>query len=105
MSHETLILAIFSCTGLWTLVNFLVQRHFAKKDKRASDLTLIKEALLASLQDRLLYLCESYIEQGSIEMNQLQSLNRMYSAYRALGGNEFIHDLVEKRVRTLPIHN
>lgn len=105
MSHETLILAIFSCTGLWTLVNFLVQRHFAKKDKRASDLALIKEALLASLQDRLLYLCEGYIEQGSIELNQLQSLNRMYSAYRALGGNDFIHDLVEKRVRMLPIHN
>ena len=105
MQHDTLILAIFSCTGLWSLINFIVQRHFAKQDKRQDDLRLIKEALLASLQDRLLYLCESYIEQGSIELNQLQSLNRMYSAYKALGGNEFIHDLVEKRVRTLPIHN
>ncbi len=105
MTRDTLILAVFSCTGLWTLINLIVQRHFAKQDKRQDDLKLIKEALLASLQDRLLYLCESYIENGSIELNQLQSLNRMYAAYKALGGNEFIHELVEKRVRTLPIHN
>lgn len=105
MTRDTLLLAIFSCTGLWTLVNFFVQRYFANKDKKATDLTLIKEALLATLQDRLLYLCEAYISTGSIEMNQLQSLNRMYSAYAALGGNDFIHDLVEKKVKMLPIHN
>ena len=105
MKPETIILAIFSSTGLWTLINFQVQRYFAKKDKRSTDLTLIKEALLATLQDRLLYLCEDYIQRGSLELNQLQSINRMYSAYTALGGNEFIHDLTEHKVKALPIHN
>lgn len=105
MKPETIILAIFSSTGLWSLINFLVQRHFAKKDKRDTDMSLVKEALLATLQDRLLYLCEKYIQQGNIEMNQLQSLNRMYLAYKGLGGNEFIHDLVEKKVKNLPIVN
>ncbi len=105
MTHETLILAIFGCTGLWTLINFFVQRYFSKKDKRGDDLSLIKEALLATLQDRLLYLCEAYIAKGFIEMNQLQSLNRMYSAYTALGGNSFLHDLVEKKVKMRTIHN
>ncbi|MBQ6592929.1 MAG: hypothetical protein IJH98_08555 [Solobacterium sp.] len=103
MSHETLILAVFSCTGLWTLINFIVQRHFANKDRKQDDLKLIKEALLASLQDRLLYLCDAYIETGSIELNQLQSLRRMYKAYKGLGGNEFITDLVENKVNHLPI--
>ena len=102
---QTIILAIFGSTGLWTLVNFLVQRHFNLKDQRNNDLALLKEAELASLQDRLLYLCESYIEKGSIELNQLQSINRLYSAYRKLGGNSFITDMYEGKVKRLSVKN
>lgn len=102
---QTIVLAIFGSTGLWTLINFLVQRHFNNKDSQNRDLQLLKNAELASLQDRLLYLCESYIEKGQIELNQLQSLNRLYSAYKALGGNEFIHDMMDSKVSRLPIKN
>ena len=103
MQNNEIILAIFGSTGLWTLINFLVQRYFAKRDKHANDLELLKEAELASLQDRLLHLCEGYIAEGSIEMNQWQSLNRLFTAYSNLGGNEFIHDMMDDKVRKLPI--
>lgn len=102
---QTILLAIFGSTGLWTLINFLVQRHFQKKDQRNDDLALLKEAELASLQDRLLYLCESYIEKGSIELNQLQSIDRLYTAYRKLGGNSFISDMYDGKVKRLSVRN
>lgn len=105
MSSEvtTIVLAIFSCTGLWTLVNYFVQRHFNNKDKDQRDLKLLKEALLALLQDRLLYLCTSYISEGEIEVNQLKSLKRLYASYKDLGGNEFVHDLMNKQIDNLQI--
>ena len=104
MIDSQIILAIFGCTGLWTLINFFVQRYFQKKDQRANDITLLKEAELASLQDRLLYLCERYISAGELELNQLQSLNRLYTVYRKLGGNEFIHDMMETQIPRLKIN-
>lgn len=102
---QTILLAIFGSTGLWTLINFLVQRHFQMKDQRNGDLALLKEAELASLQDRLLYLCESYIEKDQIEINQLQSIDRLYRAYKKLGGNSFISGMYDGKVKNLPVKN
>ena len=104
MTHfETILLAIFSSNGLWTMLNYFIQRHFANKDKGRKDLDLLKEAQLALLQDRLLHLCTDYISKGHITVNQLKSLKRLYSSYKDLGGNDFVHDLMENQVNHLQI--
>lgn len=56
------------------------------------------------LQDRLMVLCEKYLERGEVSTLELKSVTNMYSAYHDLGGNDFITDLFW-RVKELPIHN
>lgn len=90
-----IILAIFGSTGLWTLVNNVVQRMQGHKSAE-------RKALLALLHDRLYLLCQSYIEQGSISLDELENIDYLYSPYRALGGNGTCEKLYEK-VLSLPI--
>ena len=91
----TLLVACFGSAGLWTLINNI----YLNNRKENETIELLKQAQLASLQDRLLYLCTKYLEDYSdvgIDANQLKSLHNMYNAYHALDGNSFITDMVER---------
>ena len=91
----TIVVASLGSAGLWTLINNIYLNH----SKENKTIELIKEAQLATLQDRLLYLCTKYLEDYSdtgIEANLLKSLHNLYNSYTALGGNSFISDLVAR---------
>ena len=91
----TILVACFGSAGLWTLINNI----YLNRHKEDETIELLKKAQLATLQDRLLYLCTKYLEDYAdigIEANQLKSLHNLYDAYRSLDGNDFIHDLMNR---------
>lgn len=55
----------------------------------------LNKAVCALLRDRILFLCEKYIEKGIITHKQFESLMMLYENYKALGGNGFIDEEVE----------
>ena len=95
---ETLITILIAClgsAGLWTLINNI----YLTNKKEDETIGLIKQALLATLHDRLLYLCTKYLEDYAeigIEANQLHSLHNLFESYKSLGGNGLISDLVSR---------
>lgn len=52
--------------------------------------------------DRLVFLCNRYIEAGAIDTDDLERLSDMYAAYEAAGGNHYAKNLYD-RVLGLPI--
>lgn len=52
----------------------------------------LKEAVKSLLRDRILHLCEKYIEDGFITHRKWESLYDLFEKYKALGGNGFIQD-------------
>lgn len=75
-----IIVAIFASTGLWTLINNLIE---TRKRNRSAE----KEALLALLHDRIYFVCEDYIDKGSITIEEFDNLEYLYRPYQKLGGN------------------
>ncbi len=100
----TIVLALIGSSGLFTLIQFLINRNDGKKqamedlknaivklqtsvDKTNEDMGLQNEALMSLAQDRILWLGRQYLKQGWIFLSDYSSLKRMADAYRALGGN------------------
>ena len=91
----TVVAASLGSAGLWTLINNIYLNH----SKENKTIELMKAAQLATLQDRLLYLCTKYLEDykdTGIEANQLKSLHNLYKSYTDLGGNSFISDMMDR---------
>lgn len=94
-SLATIILAIFTSTGLWNFLVYLVSSRSKRK-------TVEKEALLALLHDKLYTLAEDYLCRGHITVKELDNLTHLYSAYRKLGGNGTGEELYN-RCKLLPV--
>lgn len=88
---DALIIAIVGSQALFSFIQFLIVRHDAKRS--AAD-----TAILAILRDRLLHLCNKYLEAGVIDIYEEESFSKLYEAYTKLGGNSFIKELRDKVV-------
>lgn len=55
----------------------------------------LNEAVCSLLRDRILHLCEKYIQNGQITHRQWESLYDLFEKYQKLGGNGFIKDEIE----------
>lgn len=103
----TIVVAVLGSGGLFTFVQYLFTRHDAKQgyatkeelDAAVNDtnrkLDLLKEAALATMQDRLEYVMSRYLRDGEISTNQFKALTHMVEAYKGLGGNSFITEMYE----------
>ena len=60
------VLAILGSNGLWTVINNIL---INKKDKKSVE----RQAMLALLHDRLYRLCQNYIKQGYVTIDQILS--------------------------------
>lgn len=87
-----IIVAVITSGTLSTLITLLYNVWHDKKVRKDS----LHEGLQALLYDRLKYLCKSYIKAGEISVNDLEDLQRMYNAYKKLGGNGFIDGLMNE---------
>lgn len=91
-----LFVAVFGCSGFWTLVQYMIQR---KLDKGSA-----QSKMLEGLgHDRICFLAGSYIRQGWISKEDYENLNDyLYKPYLELGGNGTAKRLM-KEVEKLPI--
>ena len=113
---ETIILALISSgvlsavvTGVISIITKAQDKTSAKHkeilekiDKIESQTATLKTVQLSITRDRLAYICKSYIKENKISMQELEAVEDLYKAYSDLGGNSFVHELIEK-VRKLPI--
>ncbi len=107
MDYTAIIVAFISLIGvIWqgTHNNKAIKKQDIKGEVKAirDKLELVSAGQEFVLQDRLMYLCDRYIERGHVSTLELKLLTNMYGAYHNLGGNDFITDLFE-RVKELPI--
>ena len=92
----SLAVAIFGSTGLWSLVQYLIQR---RDTRESAESQLIK----GLAHDRICSLGEKYIKQGFITQNQYNNINDyLYQPYRRLKVNGTAEKIMEE-VKALPI--
>lgn len=81
---ETLIaivIAVLGSSGIWTFATTLYLKRSEKK-------SLTNKLLLGLGHDRIIWLCEKYIEQGWISTEEYENLHDyLYLPYKEMGGN------------------
>lgn len=77
----------------------IVQPH-VELNNRCDEFEKTQEVLeigvLAILHDRVYQACKHYIEQESIDVEDLKNLEHLYNAYAAMGGNGTCKQLYER---------
>ena len=78
---EKLILAIFASSGFWALLVAMFNKFVEKKSA--------KNRMIKGLgHDRIIFLCEKYLEQGWISPDDFENLHDyLYVPYKKMGGN------------------
>lgn len=90
----TLVCSMFASTGLWALI----QRLMDKKDAKS-------KMILGLGHDRIVTLCMEYLRRGYITKNEYEDLNKyLYEPYLKMGGNGSAKHMIEK-VDKLPIRD
>lgn len=85
--------------GLLVLAFTALCRWLKKRFRAQDDL---KTACLALLHNDLYQACRHHIVNGSIDVDDLENVESLYSAYHALGGNGTGTALI-KKCRSLPL--
>ena len=96
MEITTIILAVIASTGFWSFLSSIINR---KKSSKSA----YHQMTLALVRDKLLHLCEKYIERGYITANEHEILLGLYDSYISGGGNGTIKHLFEEQVSKLEI--
>lgn len=74
-------------SGVMAIVLAVLQRRWQRKDKSDDQMNAQTEALKVIMVDRVRHLGRTYIKQGYILLDDKETLQEMYNAYKALGGN------------------
>ena len=83
-SIVTIVCAVFASSGLWAYLSARRDRKAKKDDKRDAQNAMI----LGLGHDRIISLCEKYIERGWIASDEYENLYAwLYKPYEELGGN------------------
>jgi hypothetical protein len=80
----TVVCAVFASSGLWAYITARKERKDKKNDKRDAQNAMI----LGLGHDRIISLCEKYIDRGWIASDEYENLYEwLYKPYETLGGN------------------
>lgn len=91
-----IIIAVVGSSGIWTFLSTWMQKKSEKK-------SLSNRMLLGLGHDRIIWLCEKYIERGYITKDEFENLHDyLYIPYKEMGGNGTAERLM-KEVEKLPI--
>lgn len=85
-------------SGVTAIILALLQRKWNKDDKKDA----MVEALKVLMVDRVRYLGQCYVTQGEITLEDRETLDEMYQAYKSLGGNGHL-DIIMTEVEGLPL--
>jgi hypothetical protein len=94
--------AAAALSGIVQVTLWALNRKATKADKASNGNRELKDAIRALLYDRIKYLGQKYIAEGSIALDDLESLLDMHKCYRDLEGNGGLNALMSK-VQGLPI--
>lgn len=89
-------------SGLMAIVLACLNRKWAKADKSDERMDAVVDALKELMIDRVRYLGKHYISSKGITLEDKESVEGMYKAYKALGGNGHL-DTVMDELRRLPV--
>lgn len=79
------------------------KRKYEKSDGKDKELQALRDGLKWVLYDRVRYLGQKYIQEGSVDFDDRRILNLMHKSYHdGLGGNGDL-DVVMKMVNALPL--
>lgn len=93
-----MIIAVIGSSGLWTFLSTALQKRSEKK-------SISNRMLLGLAHDRIIWLCEKYIDRGYISTEEFENLHDyLYIPYKEMGGNGSAERLMNI-VKTLPIKN
>ncbi len=100
----TLVVAILGSSALATIVQVLINRHYAKKDKEDDRLDKLEYAVGALSHDSFFKDCRRLLAKDTITEEELDNHNYLYKAYHELGLNgtgDRMHSLIlEKPIET-----
>ena len=82
----------------------MVQTTVVQNDELKAEMTKQSEALQATLRNSILNLYNRCIEKQYMTMYEQQNLSELYKNYKALDGNSFVEQCVE-RLKSLDIRN
>lgn len=101
----TTIIAVFVlvCTPVGNWIRQQFKRHVqdpeSLQNKQIEEIiqkqTAMERATVATLRDRVVFLCEKYLEAGEVAPRQFEVLTGLFESYKELGGNSYAHDLYE----------
>ncbi len=97
-----ILLACLGSSGLMALVLAILQRKWAKADKRDEKMDAVVAGLKVLTVDRVRYLGKCYISEKEISLEDKENLQEMYRAYKALGGNGHLTTIMSE-VERLPV--
>nr|DAI25345.1 MAG TPA: holin protein [Bacteriophage sp.] len=93
-----IVLTAATGSGVTAIILAILQRKWTKDDKRDA----IVDALKVLLIDRVRYLGQKYISDGSVSLSDRETLDEMHQAYKSLGGNGHLK-IIMSEVGELPI--
>lgn len=82
-----IVVAILGSSGLATVIQILVTRHYAKKDKKTEDTEAIRKAVEALAHDAYYRHTRHLLTKLEITEEELENHNYLYNAYHSLGLN------------------
>lgn len=104
------IIAVLGGSALAALINQLGEtyrqrkkRQASQEDKQDGDYAAMKKALMYVILDRIRYLGQVYIKDGSIDFDDRRLLHEMHDVYHnGLGGNGDLDALMDE-INHLPL--
>ena len=89
---ETILVAIITSSAFTSLVNAIINKLFDRKN----DNDLMKKALMCVLGYQVKHEAERLVVQDKISLNDYKQLKELNATYEKLGGNGYVHALMEK---------
>lgn len=91
------ILALFASTGLWSVINMIIQYKLEQKRSEKRNQTPFNNLVKGIAHDRIVYLGMECIERGYILQSEYNNIvNYLYKPYKELGGNGMAEKIVEE---------
>ena len=102
-----IIIALLSAglgSGMMAILLAWLNRRWARQDKQDDRMDAVVDALKEIMIDRVRYLGKRYISEKGISLEDKESIEGMFKAYKALGGNGHL-DTVMDEVERLPVRS
>lgn len=98
----TLIVAIIGSSGLATVIQVLITRHYAKKDKKTENWEAMRKAMEALAHDAYYRQARHLLTKEVVTEEELENHNYLYNAYHSLGlnstGDQMHKQILQKTV-------